>query len=957
MRSSVHCIALASLATAACLGDPRDATTAQSIMNGTPVEQSARPAAVFLTFSAPAVGNGATLDCTGTLIAPDLVLTAAHCTVCSTAAMAWILGESDFMPPGQVFVPAFRFVASGGISTNPAAFSQSVDCNVSLEGFEDEVGDKIDPGADLGLVRLSTASAIAPAPVLLTPPRGFSPVQDLFGQQVAIVGRGESSPGSNDVGVMREGQHDLGEFSPHRNTCDKPSANRFALMAFRGGSESIIESGDSGGPMFATVAGKEQVIGVASASVVNFVSFHAPTFTLGNASFIGAALSGSFSYLDSDGDDVADLFDNCPHDANTDQLDRDGDGVGDVCDNCTPHDPMTGQLLSLTEFDGPPANAASFANASQKNANQEAEDQAILAERPGLLDGNGNVGHVSNADYRASLGTDPECAQTALGAIQRLRRGDACDPIPAAPAAPTYSELPSSDFVGGHLLICAANGYAIGTCSYEMITGFHLGGIKSGSSSVGQAGLRFCRCDAAHDSAGERRLHCAAGPAGCAIDPALYQLNHPKWRRLSLANPDASGESLSTLTFGGGAADIAWDSLADLVGLTGGALPAKPWDIDDDGFLVGGPALRGVLWSHVVELGGTATAAMPDIDGRNVAALASTYGNGDLLFARVVHWHKIPQYKPAYWWEYCAMCRVLPEQKWLEVIQNREGAPEWVVAVGPRDGREVTGAIDAPARALLAMTDAAHINASELEDQLVASRVESRALVVRTGTLEVIGALSSHSDRVVGVQWEASPSPVPARDQVAFAYAASTGELFALHQDAASGRVVLRRFSEATRRWTASELGGALGAPLAAMYSPDELALYVLDRGRDGAIALTRVGTQDGSVRVLAGRLLDGAYPAVALSFTAPGRLLIAAADARAGATRLAHLRLSVGRIPLFQLDTATLARDQLAGTAHEDAAGTVLFLVPVKEGFEPRSVPRTAFTPINAPVDRPLFQ
>jgi len=140
------------------------------------------------------------------------------------------------------------------------------------------------------------------------------------------------------------------------------------------------------------------------------------------------------------------------------------------------------------------------------------------------------------------------------------------------------------------------------------------------------------------------------------------------------------------------------------------------------------------------------------------------------------------------------------------------------------------------------------------------------------------------------------------------------------------------------------------------VYAPDELALYVLDRSGDTTVRLVRVGTQDGTARVVAARLLDGAYPAVALSFTAPGRLLVAAADARAGATRLAHLQLPAGRTPLLQLDTATLARDQLVGTAHESATGAVLFLVPVKDGFEPRSVPRTAFALINAPVDRPLF-
>ncbi len=40
------------------------------------------------------------------------------------------------------------------------------------------------------------------------------------------------------------------------------------------------------------------------------------------------------SFIDSDGDTIANKNDNCPFIANTDQLDTDGDKVGDACDNC-----------------------------------------------------------------------------------------------------------------------------------------------------------------------------------------------------------------------------------------------------------------------------------------------------------------------------------------------------------------------------------------------------------------------------------------------------------------------------------------------------------------------------------------------------------------------------------------------------------------------------------------------
>lgn len=42
----------------------------------------------------------------------------------------------------------------------------------------------------------------------------------------------------------------------------------------------------------------------------------------------------SKTLLDSDGDGIPDIYDNCPYTYNPDQKDSDGDGVGDACDNC-----------------------------------------------------------------------------------------------------------------------------------------------------------------------------------------------------------------------------------------------------------------------------------------------------------------------------------------------------------------------------------------------------------------------------------------------------------------------------------------------------------------------------------------------------------------------------------------------------------------------------------------------
>lgn len=58
--------------------------------------------------------------------------------------------------------------------------------------------------------------------------------------------------------------------------------------------------------------------------------------------------------IDSDGDGVPDLRDNCPSIPNADQSDLDGDGVGDVCDNCplVENHPPVGEAQADSDMDG-----------------------------------------------------------------------------------------------------------------------------------------------------------------------------------------------------------------------------------------------------------------------------------------------------------------------------------------------------------------------------------------------------------------------------------------------------------------------------------------------------------------------------------------------------------------------------------------------------------------------------
>jgi hypothetical protein len=89
-----------------------------------------------------------------------------------------------------------------------------------------------------------------------------------------------------------------------------------------------ISSLPAGGVATVTVAGYTMIGAFGQFSNVVSVSSPTPDANLANNSIT------NFTYIDVDGDGVADLSDNCPYTYNPTQTDSDGDGIGDVCDSC-----------------------------------------------------------------------------------------------------------------------------------------------------------------------------------------------------------------------------------------------------------------------------------------------------------------------------------------------------------------------------------------------------------------------------------------------------------------------------------------------------------------------------------------------------------------------------------------------------------------------------------------------
>jgi hypothetical protein len=952
MRHVIAALPLACLL--GCAGEPPPATeqTSWPITNGSLATAGGQPYAVFLSMGK---ANGSTYICSGTLIDDDVVLTAAHCLVCSTAVVAWVLGEAA---PGQPAgtKPIIPHVASS-FEFRPEAYPVMPNCSLQGEAYEDDVNDKTVNTADVGIVHLSVPSFAAPMPVLTNPPRGFNPAQDLAGQLVTIVGRGHPSNTNADQDHMRVGTSDLDLWTNGASdggTCKASSLDRdpFALKSLNDTYddppvvESAILGGDSGGPMLATVNGQERVIGVASGGISDIISLHASVFTAGNAAFIRTHLGQSDFLFDSDGDDVAEANDNCPGQFNPDQTDRDGDGVGDLCDNCTPL--AANGVPALYAHDGTPTSAyAAYYNPDQANCNLEAELDRIFTEHPEYGD---SLPAVTQDDFLFAFGDEPECDDRLVGARHRYLRGDACDPIPCAEVETVTTDVTDLVIPASPGGICRVNGYAIGFCSYEMPSGFEIepNAQPSDDGTTGEVGLRFCECDGDRETPLERRQNCGSATTfNCAIDGSMFSSGGNSWRPVSIADPP-----LVDAVFGPNRPEVgvAWDFLADLTAWTGIPVPPPPWDIED-ARIQGGPAIDGILWSHVAVYDGYEIDEHPGnfFSPRKYREIANWYGAADTSIHTVVHWREIPRYKPAWPWTYCARCiRELP-WTWILDIERRA-----VVGVGPEWAEDVSDLFDPVAIQLMGGTGL-RIPAAEAEYQLVGTA--RRELVVDAG--RVVGALHVDHEavegeviveqraRTVGARLEARLAAPPAGSLLV--YSAARDELYAVAGN--RGEVPLSLWTRA-RGWQAVALrGDRLLEPVAATFRLDEGALYVLDRAKLGApIRLVRVDLDTGIIAVRDGRLIEGSPSATSLSVGLDGQLLVASASN--GTTRLARLDVGGRTVLLRALASHSGA---MTGDARETAAG-VAFLVPRERTFDPRLVSAGAFEPVRDGARRPIF-
>ncbi len=197
------------LATVVTLGSSSEAAAKNDITHG--VADLGDMAVVAI------VQNGA-INCSGTLIAPSVVLTAAHCIYEQTpGSLSVVFGPSmESAPP----------VAVDGLRVHPAY-------------------DPATKADDLGLVHLASP---APVPPIAVSSQSFDP--SFVGQALRLVGFGRTSADDAAPLEKHQGTTTLGAYD----------AQTFTFAA----SPSMTCFGDSGGPAFLSLGGNEYLAGVTS---------------------------------------------------------------------------------------------------------------------------------------------------------------------------------------------------------------------------------------------------------------------------------------------------------------------------------------------------------------------------------------------------------------------------------------------------------------------------------------------------------------------------------------------------------------------------------------------------------------------------------------------------------------------------------------------------------------------
>jgi len=190
--------------------------------------------------------------CTGTLIAPDLVLTAAHCV---SASLLGVSSQEQVTNQTQVVLDTDNVFDGSGRAIRAAE-------TIPNPGFSiNALGDN-----DIALIRLQT-------PVTDRQPTPINRIREDANVGIAVtqVGYGVSQVGTQQAGRL------FSVLNKATTSCSPFGASDANLLCFSQVDGTGKCEGDSGGPSFATINGIQRVVGVTSFGDQNCSQFGADT--------------------------------------------------------------------------------------------------------------------------------------------------------------------------------------------------------------------------------------------------------------------------------------------------------------------------------------------------------------------------------------------------------------------------------------------------------------------------------------------------------------------------------------------------------------------------------------------------------------------------------------------------------------------------------------------------------